>query len=266
MSIPIQQIPRAQKRTIARALYATLSARFRKGQPEHALDDFLPQLIDVAVRLNTADVRAQRIMAIVSADDEVDTYLRHIEGYLAIEALRRTGPNPAVAKRLHDAAFPDGLAHIDDRIVEENFYCRGSLAVLRAPENKAALASLELPLVWLDRWEEALDSSDAAVSDGLRASANEGAGAPAAQPSPNRDPEADWVRPDGAPAALHGEPRGPRRRHADRGRTDPAPAVVRRPAGPPRGRGRSPAATARVTRSADTVRRIALRRTCGEKR
>ena len=200
MSVPIQQIPRAEKRAIARALYANLSVRFRKGKPEHALDDFLPQLIDVAVRLKATRAggpvdREQRILAIVSADDEVDTYLRHIEGFLVVESMRRTGPNGAVAKALHDTAFPDGLAHIDDRIVEENFHCRASLAILRAPENAAALAALQLPPAWLDRWEEALDASDIAVSEGLRATANanEGAGAPPAQESSKRDPEADWV-------------------------------------------------------------------------
>lgn len=204
MSIPIQQIPRAEKRAIALALYANLSVRFRKGGPEHALDDFLPQLMDVTARLNPASSgggggggggldRAQRILAIVAADDEVDTYLRHIEGYLAVEALRRTGPKVAVAQALHSAAFPDGLAHIHDRIVEENSHCRASLAILRAPENAAAIAALEVPPAWLDRWEEALDASDATVSEGLRAIAAEGAGAPPAQPSSNRDPEADWV-------------------------------------------------------------------------
>src|SRR3954453_5096601 len=115
MAIPIQQIPRAEKRAIARALHANLSVRFRKGQPEHALDDFLPQLMDVAARLNPARSggggpvdREQIILAIVSADDEAATYLRHIEGFLAVEALRRTGPTAALAKALHDSAFPDG--------------------------------------------------------------------------------------------------------------------------------------------------------------
>src|SRR5690242_4095621 len=110
MSVPIQQISRTEKRTIALAPYANLSVRFRKGKPENALDDFLPQLIDVAARLKTARAgggvdRAQRILAIVSADDEVDTYLRHIEGYLVVESLRRTGQNAALAKALHDTAF-----------------------------------------------------------------------------------------------------------------------------------------------------------------
>jgi hypothetical protein len=203
MSIPIHQIPRAEKYAIALALYANLSVRFRKRGSEHALDDFLPQLMNVASRLNPAAGsnggggggldRAQRILAIVAADDEVDTYLRHLEGYLAVEALRRTGSKAAKAKALHDTAFPDGLAHIDDRIVEENSHCRASLAILRAPENAAALAALDVPSAWLDRWEEALDASDAAVSEGLWATAAEGAGAPPDQLSSNRDPETDWV-------------------------------------------------------------------------
>jgi hypothetical protein len=197
MTVPIQQIQRAQKRAIALALYANLSARFRRGPPEVALDDFLPQLQDVATRLNATRQgspldREQRILAIVSADDEVDTYLRHIEGYLAVEALRRTGANKAKAKALHDLAFPDGLAHIDDRIVEENFHCRASLTILRAPEHSATLKALELPPVWLDRWEAALDASDSAQSQALRASAIEAAGGSAAEAA-TQDPEADWV-------------------------------------------------------------------------
>jgi hypothetical protein len=101
----------------------------------------------------------------------------------------------ALAKALHGSAFPDGLGHIDDRIVEENSHCRASLAILQAPENAAAVATLELPLKWLERWEDALDASDAAVSEGLRASAAEGSGAPAAAAGTSaiRDPEADWV-------------------------------------------------------------------------
>lgn len=208
MSSPLHQIPRTEKRDIARALYANLSARFRKGPPERDLDDFLPQLLDIAARLeaqgsvgsssSTETERERRIAAVVSADDEVDTYLRHIEGYLVVEGMRRMGPNGALARALHDVAFPDGLAHIDDRIVEENFHCRASLAVLRAPEHAATLAALKLPLVWLDEWEHALNASDAAVSEVLRTMAAQG-GAPASasptQPAaqPARDPDADWA-------------------------------------------------------------------------
>ncbi|MFT3765625.1 MAG: hypothetical protein QM820_08935 [Minicystis sp.] len=201
MSVPLQQIERSEKRDIARALYATLSARFRKGQPEQELDNFLPQLVDVAARLDAPPgpraetERQQRIAAVVSADDEVDTYLRHIEGYLAVEAMRRMGPNAALARALHDLAFPEGLAHIDDRIVEENFHCRTSLAVLRAPEHASTLGALAFPMEWLDRWEEALDASDAAISEILRTVAAQGDN-PSEAPAPapvERDPEADWV-------------------------------------------------------------------------
>src|SRR5689334_8312990 len=98
MSLTLDQIPRAEKVNIARALHQRLSARFQKGPPEGELDDYLPQLLDIVRRLTeTLDVgrtvdeaeRARRIAAVVSADDEVDTYLRHIEGFLAVEALRR---------------------------------------------------------------------------------------------------------------------------------------------------------------------------------
>lgn len=199
MSVPLRQISRSEKGDIARALYARLSARFRRGPPEGVLDDYLPQLQDVAGRLDTPVVdgpaheaeRAQRIAAVVSADDEVDTYLRHIEGYLVVEGLRRTGSNGALARAFHDVAFPDGLAHIDDRIVEENFHCRASLAVLRAPEHGATLAALGLPLAWLERWSEALDASDTAISKVLRTRATQSDQATGAQPE--RDAEAEWV-------------------------------------------------------------------------
>ncbi len=197
MSVTLDQIPRAEKIAITKALHARLSARFQKGPPEVELDDYLPQLLDVARRLDAApgdvseEERARRIAAVVSADDEVDTYLRHIEGFLAVEGMRRTGPNGALAKALHDQAFPDGLAHIDDRIVEENFHCRASLAVLRAPEHAATLAAIAFPLGWLDHWETALDASDAAISEVLRTIAAQSGPAPAA--ADDRDPEDDWV-------------------------------------------------------------------------
>jgi hypothetical protein len=199
MSASLDQIQRPEKAAISKALHARLSARFKGGPPEPALDDYIPQLADVTRRLdvqpnnaasNEAE-RARRIAAVVSADDEVDTYLRHVEGYLAIEALRRTGQNGALARALHDAAFPDGLAHIDDRIVEENFHCRTSLAVLRAPENAAALAALDLPREWLVRFETALDASDMAISEVLRSIAAKDS--PPAPAHAHEDVEADWV-------------------------------------------------------------------------
>jgi hypothetical protein len=201
MSASLDQIPRTEKAAITRALHVRLGARLQKGPPEPELDDYVPQLADVARRLEVpvhdgvsdeAD-RARRIAAVVSADDEVDTYLRHIEGYLAVEAMRRTGANGALAKVLHDAAFPDGLAHIDDRIVEENFHCRASLAVLRTPERATTLAALELPGEWLVRWETALDASDAAIAEVLRSIAAKDSQAAGAPPHVEEDVEASWV-------------------------------------------------------------------------
>ncbi len=243
MSASLDQIHRAEKAAISKALHARLSARFTRGPAEPELDDYIPQLADVARRLavppnnpvSEEAERARRIAAVVSADDEVDTYLRHIEGYLTVEALRRTGPNGGAARALHDAAFPDGLAHIDDRIVEENFHCRASLAILKAPERAATLAALELPREWLVRWEAALDASDAAISEVLRTMAAKDAGAP---PAPRARPCAAAPggrrgrlgRADGPPAPLRHRPRGARRRAADRGGAGAAPAALRRAA------------------------------------
>jgi hypothetical protein len=201
MSASLDQIPRPEKAAISKALHARLGARLQKGPPEPELDDYVPQLADVARRLEVPvhdgvsdeAERARRIAAVVSADDEVDTYLRHIEGYLAVEALRRTGQNGALAKALHDAAFPDGLAHIDDRIVEENFHCRTSLAVLKAPERATTLAALELPHEWLVRWETALDASDAAIAEVLRSIAAKESQAAGVQPHAQGDVEGSWV-------------------------------------------------------------------------
>lgn len=197
MSASLDNIQRAEKAAISKALHARLSARFAGGPPEPELDDYIPQLADIARRLSVPvgdaaspeGERARRIAAVVSADNEVDTYLRHIEGYLAVEAIRRTGQNGPLARALHDAAFPDGLAHIDDRIVEENFHCRASLAVLRAPENAAALAALQVPQEWLVRFETALDASDAAISEVMRTMAASKEGGARTQ----ADPDADWA-------------------------------------------------------------------------
>lgn len=194
MAVTLHQIPCAEKISVTKALHAALGARLKKGPPEPELDDFIPQLGDIVRRLDARSVdveaeRAQRIEAVVGADDDVDTYLRHIEGYLAIESLRRTGPNAVIAQALHAAAFPSGLAYIDARIVEENFHCRASLGVLRAPENAGNLETLRLPKDWLDRWEAAIDASDAAIAAVMSHMARANSAGEAAR----ADPEADWV-------------------------------------------------------------------------
>jgi len=96
------------------------------------------------------------------ADDDVDTLARHVESYLDVEGLRRHGPHAVAARLLHAAAFPSGRAFLDERVPDENRKIRKALQLLRAPENAGTLASIRLPLEWLDLLETAIDVSESA--------------------------------------------------------------------------------------------------------
>lgn len=196
MNVPMRQIPRGEKREIAAAVFANLQNRAAKGPAEPALDAYVVELTDVAEALSTqvtaitlADAnRTARLARLETADDVVDTWYRHIESFVDIEANRKTGAFIVGAKALHHAAFPDGLAHIDDSIRDENRICRDALTVLRSAEHGATVQGIELPAVWLTKWESALDESDAAhkaVEDARtdkHSSVNAG-----------RDAEGEWV-------------------------------------------------------------------------
>ena len=165
----LEKIPRPEKLSIAKRILQSLQDRLTKGPKEPALDAFIPEVDDIVTRLNThvtgtSTVKGDRAALLATADasdDEVDTWLRHIESYLDIEGRRRTGPNVARARALHEAAFPDGLAHVDDRVIDENNHCRDSIAVLRVPENVATLKAIKMPLTWVDAFEAAITKSDA---------------------------------------------------------------------------------------------------------
>jgi hypothetical protein len=192
----LTKIPRPEKRTIARKIHDLLVARQAAGPAEPALDAFVPELSEVGIRLDThvgGTVAAStawqvQLGRLEDADVNVDTWLRHIESFLFVEANRRSGPNVTASKAVYAAACPDGLAHVDDRVVEQNAHCRTMLSVLRDPENAPALAAIDLPGVWLDRFEAALDESDAASDDVIAArtdrSTHVGLG---------RDAEVEWV-------------------------------------------------------------------------
>ncbi|MBK9260589.1 MAG: hypothetical protein IPM54_12285 [Polyangiaceae bacterium] len=147
-------------------------------------------MLDTQVTASTlADAkRVARLARLDAADDAVDTWYRHIESYLEIEARRRASPHAAAAGALHEAAFSDGLAHINDPIADENRICREALVILRSSEHAATVQAIELPAVWFDRWETALDESDAAYKDVDAARSDK-------QSSVNagRDAEAEWV-------------------------------------------------------------------------
>jgi hypothetical protein len=98
-----------------------------------------------------SSAQAVAVLALSSgrARPSVDTSYRHIESYVAIESRRRAGPNVASALALHNAAFPDGLAHIDAPIPDENRVCRESLTVLRSAEYTPTIAAVGLPAAWM---------------------------------------------------------------------------------------------------------------------
>lgn len=170
MTVTLNQIPRPEKHEVGLAILGNLQARATKGPPEPALDAYIPELIDITEALGTqvdaitlADAsRTGRLVRLGTADDRVDTFYRHIESYVQVEANRKTGLFISGAKALHHAAFPYGLANIDDSIPDENRECREALMVLRSPEHGATVLGIELPTDWLTKWELALDESDAA--------------------------------------------------------------------------------------------------------
>jgi hypothetical protein len=176
----IDRIPRPEKLRIAHLIGANLTARQAAGPAEPALDKFIAELASAEAALasnvtgkSTADAARLALLATQDAcDDEVDVRLRHLESFLHAESHRRHGPHVSAALAVYQGAFPDGLAHIDDRIVVENAHCRAALVVLRDPVHAATVAAVGLPSGWLDAFAKALDASDAATVavDGARLS------------------------------------------------------------------------------------------------
>jgi hypothetical protein len=164
----LKKIPRPEKRDIALALHTNLAQRLAKGAPEPALDAYITELADVGQALNAPIVgslvadaeRSARLGQLDGVDCDVDTWYRHVEGFIDVEARRRVGPNVALALALHTAGFPDGLAHVDDPVPDENRLCRESLTVLRSAEYAPTVAAIGLPLAWLTSWEASLTESE----------------------------------------------------------------------------------------------------------
>jgi hypothetical protein len=165
----LKKIPRAEKRDIALKLHDNLAKRLVKGPAEPGLDGYIAELAAVGQALNAPIVgsivadadRTARLAQLDAVDCDVDTFYRHIESYVDVEAHRRVGPNVALALALQKAAFPDGLAHVDDPVPDENRLCRDSLTVLRSAEYAATVAAIALPTAWLTSWEASLTQSEA---------------------------------------------------------------------------------------------------------
>ncbi|MBK9259270.1 MAG: hypothetical protein IPM54_05480 [Polyangiaceae bacterium] len=190
------ELSRSAKLDVGKALLARLVARANKGPNEDLLDSFIPQLEDTTVRLGVhvegkakADAaRKARLLRVEMADCDVDTWLRHHEAFIGIEARRRMGPNVEAAGALYDAAFPEGVSYVDAYIPDENALCRGAIAVIRSPEHAATVTAIGLPAEWTTKWEAALAESDVAFADVREARESR-----AAHVEEGRDAEDDFV-------------------------------------------------------------------------
>jgi hypothetical protein len=196
MGYALKDIPRQQKTDIALQIRDNLQKRRALGSAEAGIDAFLPELADVTVllrkhvagKIGAVAAHAAGLAHVERADVDVDSWTRHIENFLSVEAHRRSGPHVEDARRLHRALFPAGLGFLDDRVADENDTCRRILGILRADEQKALLAAIRFPMSWLDELESALAASDAALAD-LTAAREEMSG----HVGRGRDAEAVWV-------------------------------------------------------------------------
>jgi hypothetical protein len=192
----VNRVPRNEKPQVARDLSVCLDERKTQGPPEPGLDAFIPLLIAVADRLDvhvdgktTAEgMRSTLLDRLDEKDDVVDTCMRHMDSFLEVEGLRRRSPFAVSARALRAAAFPDGLAHIDDHIVDQNVRCRTTIGILKLPENAATLAGIKLPAEWIPAFEVAVDESDAAYSDLTSARGDK-----SVHVGMGRDAETEWV-------------------------------------------------------------------------
>jgi len=190
------KLSRSEKATICRKLHENLAARAQLGPAEPALDAFIPQLDTTASLLEShvtgkSTANAARVAhadRIDKADAGVDTWARHIDFFLDVEGRRRHSAHAASARALRAAAFPAGLAFIDERVPDENAQVKSALATLRAPEHAPTLAAIRFPLEWLDHLETDLEESDQAYAD--RASARGDGGEHVLR---GRSAEADWL-------------------------------------------------------------------------
>lgn len=173
MSPNLHNVSRPDKRDIAAQVQGLLEARAAGGPAEPALDAYILELkvIEQALSLHVdgstaaQGQRAARLVRLEIADDNVDRWYRHVENFLDTVARMRTSEYAQPVRLIHSTAFPDGLAHIDDAVIDENRECRDAITILQSPEHQATLTAIEFPTTWLTRWTSALDESDAALTD-----------------------------------------------------------------------------------------------------
>jgi hypothetical protein len=193
----LARIPRVDKRRIAAEIHDNLVARATSGPPDAIVDPFIAKSAAIRDALaaqvddkNTALAERSALLAENDVDDdEVDRWYRHTFWYLEVEGLRRHAPQHAAIDALRVAAYPQGLAHIDARIPDQNETVRQSLSVLRNPEYASTITAIALPSAWLDALELAVKKSDASFA-AYQAAMGQASSAVAI----GRDAEDDWVQ------------------------------------------------------------------------
>ncbi len=192
----LDQVPRDGKRRIASAIHDNLVTRATTGPADSLLDPFINK--SAAIRVALADLVEDKVTAIADrpallvetdvSDDDVDRWYRHGYRYLEVETLRRHAPEHAAIDALFKAAYPHGLAHIDDRIPDQNEEVRQALAAFQNPEHAAALAATSFPITWINALDTAVKKSDASFV-AYQATFGQASTAVAL----GRDAENDWV-------------------------------------------------------------------------
>jgi hypothetical protein len=175
--VTIAQLPRPDMAKAGREILHLLQARQSAGPPEPVLDEYVAEIEPVVTALEQGiggqELAASTLKALLArveaTDIDVDTWLRHHFYHVSVEASRRAGPNVARARALEEAAFPDGLSHVDHYIPDENRVCRNAVAALRSSEHASTAAAIGLQVAWTNGWEAALNASDAAFEEVQRA-------------------------------------------------------------------------------------------------
>ena len=165
----LAHVSRDEKRRIAAEIHDNLVARSTSGPPDSILDPFVGKTALVRDALATQVDDKSAALAERSAllaendedDDEVDRWYRHGYRYLEVELLRRHGADDAAVDAVLKTAYPDGLAHVDARIPDQNEEVRKAITTLRNPEVAETLAAIAFPMVWIDLLEKSVQKSDA---------------------------------------------------------------------------------------------------------
>jgi hypothetical protein len=192
-----KHVPRDEKRRIAAEVHDNLVARAASGAADPIVDPFIAKSAimrdALAEQVDDKDAAVAERTAMLAesdvVDDEVDRWYRHTYRYIEVETLRRHAPEHAAIDALLTAAYRHGLAHVDDRIPDQNDEVRQTLIALRHPQHAATVTAILLPTVWLDALDAAVKKSDASFA-AYQATFGQESTAVAL----GKDAENDWVQ------------------------------------------------------------------------